>query len=283
MSRRAAPGSRRARAPREWKRSPDRRCERWRARCGRPASPERRWCRAQRRWSRLAAGCVGRFLGLRPQDDGDAFVEALAARLGRDVAVVLQREVHDAALDRRHRGKELLVAVAADLIGQLTGSLPQLRHAALFELFAIELDVFVDLAAGERLVREHLQRVEQLAALVGESRRIGPIQPDVNALLILGRSNDNAQFRERDHLLAPGVHHRGALRLLFLSRRFDSEAGEVARLHVAVATIAATATSAASTAARIAIAIAAAASAASSPTPSPAAVARLTMFARRSR
>ena len=50
------------------------------------------------------------------RNDRDALVEPFAARLGRHVRVVAQRDVHDAPLDRRHRRQQLLAPAAAHAV-----------------------------------------------------------------------------------------------------------------------------------------------------------------------
>src|SRR6266571_3071190 len=91
------------------------------------------------------------FLG----NDRHPFVEPVAARLGCHVRIIREREVHDAALDRRHGRQQLLAAVAAHAIGDFARRLLELLDALALERAAIELDVLLHFATDERLVGQN--------------------------------------------------------------------------------------------------------------------------------
>src|ERR1051326_1441941 len=131
-----------------------RRCPRLPARSAPAASPARR---SYRRWRSLRRGAA---------HDGDALVEALAARLGRDVGVVLQRQVDDAPLDRGHGRRELFVAVAAPALGGAAGGSRECVVGQRLQPAALHRDRLLGLPPDAALVREHLQRVERLAVLL---------------------------------------------------------------------------------------------------------------------
>src|ERR1051326_1762594 len=169
--------------------------------------------------------------------DGDALVEALAARLGRDVGVVLQRQVDDAPLDRGHGRQELFAAVAAHALGGVAGALREILVAPRLEAAAIELDVLLGLPSDEGLVREHLQRVERLAVLLDHAPRVAPVQAHDDLLLVLLGAHVEVEARVVDDLFAPLAHRLRGVRLLPLLRRLGrGELLEVARLQIVVAT-----------------------------------------------
>src|SRR6185369_7382479 len=216
----AARRAKRRRGVRGWRRKDVRRCGRWRARSDRPASPERRSYRSGR-WSRL---------GRRPPDDRDALEEPFAARLGRHLGVFPQRHMHDAPLDRTHRREQKLAAVFANAISDFTRTLFELFDALALEVLAIELDVLLDLAADQRLVRQHLQRIEQLAVAIDHPPPVRPVEADVDLRLILFRAHREAQLCERKYLFAPGANRGRGLRLRSLLRNVGGELFEIARL-----------------------------------------------------
>src|SRR4051794_3034883 len=205
-----------------------RRCARSPARFAPAASRARRSCR--RRSLRRSAA-----------NDGDALVEALAARLRGDVGVVLQRQVDDAPLDRRHRRQELLPPVGAHALGGVAGALREVVVAPRLEAVAIELDVLLGLASDERLVRQDLQRVERLAVLLGHAPRVAPVQADEDLRVVLLRAHVEVEARVVDRLFAPLAHGLRRFGLGALLRHFDRLEGalEVARLEVGVAVLAA--------------------------------------------
>src|SRR6188474_3307787 len=91
----------------------------------------------------------------------------------------------DAPFDRRHRRKQLLAAPTTHPIRNLPRAPAEVFLAMSLELLAIELDLFLDLAADERLVCEHLDRVEQLPVPVDQSATITAVETHMNLCFVL--------------------------------------------------------------------------------------------------
>src|SRR5260221_6837647 len=158
--------------------------------------------------SRRALGLLG-FLGSAAEDDGDALVEAVAARFRRHFRVVLQREVNDAPLDRTHGRQELLAAIATDAVRDFACLLHQLFDALLLELQAIELDVLLELPPDQRLVGQDLNGVEQLALAVDDAAGVAAIQPHDDLRLVLLGAQLEVEAGPVDQLIDPLAYGRG--------------------------------------------------------------------------
>src|SRR5262249_19548943 len=158
--------------------------------------------------------------------------------------------MHDAALDRRHRRQQLLAAVAAHAVRHFARGLLELLDAPALERAAIELDVLLHLAAHERLVRQHLNRVEQLAVMFGEAARVAAIEAHDDLRVVLFGAHHERQARQLNHALAPLAHELRGLGLGALLRNLDlfDVLFEVARLQFALIVVVALAARTASAA-----------------------------------
>src|SRR5436189_2253808 len=208
---------------------------------------------------RSVRGLACRFVAAR--NDRHPFVEALAARDGRHVCVVAQREMDDAPLDRCHGRQSFFPPVTPHAIRDFFRLRPQILGAFALEPLAIELDVFLDASSGQRFVGQHLERIEQLAVTIDHAARVAAVQSNRDLLVVLFAARDEIEPRERDHVVAPFAHRARGVRLFALLRNFTHEALEVARLKIILVR---SATSSAATSAAAAITTAVAAGIASS-------------------
>jgi hypothetical protein len=158
--------------------------------------------------------------------------------------MIAQRDVHDPALDRRHRREQLLPSLAGHALGHGEGAALEVLVPLLLELLAVELDLLLDLPSDQGLVHQHLHRVEQLAVTVGQAAPVDAVQADQDLGLVLLGAHDHVEFRQRERGLAPLANRLRAFRLLPLC-------GDVAeeRLEVADGQVTASAPSPSSTAA----------------------------------
>ena len=126
------------------------------------------------------------------------------------------------------------MTILANAIGNLVRAPLEITHAALFEFFAIELDLFFDLASDQRLVRENLKCVEQLAVMFCELLRVTAVQPHDDLRLVLFGTHDGIELCERKYFLAPSMSDPRLLRFFRLFGSVDGEALKITRFEIVV-------------------------------------------------